>query len=373
MNVPFVDLNTQYQSIKSEIDPAITAVINRSAFILGKEVEDFEREFAIFCETSHAVGVDSGYSALELILHALDIGPGDEVITTANTFIATALAIWSSGARPVFVDIDPITYNIDPAQIEPAITANTRAILPVHLYGHPADMDPILSIARDHNLHVVEDACQAHGSRYKGKRIGSLGDAAAFSFYPSKNLGAYGDGGIVVTKNPAIAEQIRILRDVGQRGKNIHPIKGLNRRLDNLQAAVLLTKLPHLTEWNDGRRRSAALYDRYLSDLPVTVPYVAPWAEPVYHLYVIKVAARDALQTHLSEAGVPTGIHYPTPIHLQPAFLELGYTPGRFPITEAFTDEILSLPIYPELDEDSIAYIASKIQEFVGEKIGFSS
>lgn len=372
MKIPFVDLNSQYHSIKNEIDPAIAAVINRSAFVLGKEVEDFERDFADFCESSFAVGVDSGYSALELILRALDIGPGDEVITTANTFISTALSIWSCGARPVFVDIDPTTYNIDPAQIEPAITSKTRAILPVHLYGHPADMDPITSIARDHKLYVVEDACQAHGSRYKGRRVGGLGDAAAFSFYPSKNLGAYGDGGIIVSNNPDIAEKTRILRDVGQKVKNIHPVKGFNHRLDNIQAAVLLAKLPHLSGWNSARRQAAANYDKYLSDLPVTIPHVAPWAEPVYHLYVIKAANRDELQKHLAAFGVPTGIHYPTPIHLQPAFFDLEYPPRSFPVTEAFSSEILSLPIFPEIDENSIAYIASKIQEFTSEKMEVS-
>lgn len=367
MKIPFVDLNVQYQSIKNEIDPAISNVINRSAFVLGDEVKLFEKEFAEFCDAPHAIGVDSGYSALELILRAFGIGPGDEVITTANTFIATALSVWACGARPVFVDIDPHTYIMDPELIEPAITEKTRAILPVHLYGHPADMDAINSIARENDLVVVEDACQAHGANYKGKRVGGLGDASAFSFYPSKNLGAYGDGGIVVTRNPSVAEKVRILRDVGQTGKNIHPIKGFNHRLDNLQAAVLLTKLPHLMDWNNGRRNAAALYNRYLTDLPVIAPQAATWAEHVYHLYVIRVANRDELQKNLAAAGVASGIHYPTPIHLQPAFLDLSYSPGSFPITEAIADEILSLPIYPELDEDSIEYTASKIREFTSE------
>lgn len=373
MNIPFVDLTSQYLAIKNEIDPAIAAVINRSAFVLSKEVEDFEREFAEYCEVSFAVGVDSGYSALELILRALNVGPGDEVITTANTFIATALSIWSCGAKPVFVDINPETYNMDPDQLDKAITSQTRVILPVHLYGHPADMDPINTIARSRNLFVVEDACQAHGSRYKGKRAGNLGDAAAFSFYPSKNLGAFGDAGMVVTNNPVIADRVRIMRDVGQQEKNIHPIKGFNHRLDNLQAAVLLTKLPHLSEWNDQRRKVASYYDHYLSDLPITVPYAAPWAEPVYHLYVIKVANRDELRSHLSASGVPTGIHYPTPIHLQPAFVELDYSQGSFPVTESFTNQILSLPIYPELDENSIAYIAGKIKDYLAERLELSS
>jgi dTDP-4-amino-4,6-dideoxygalactose transaminase len=372
MSIPLVDLKAQYQSIKGDIDSVVLDVMQRAAFILGKEVEELEEAFAHYCEVSYAVGVDSGYSALELILRAYDVGPGDEVITTPNTFIATAFAISSCGAAPKFVDIDPKTYNLDPSKLEEAITSSTRAILPVHLYGQPADMVHILEIACRHNLLVIEDACQAHGARYKGRPTGSLGHAAAFSFYPGKNLGAYGDGGMVVTNDAEIAEKIRIFRHVGQKDKNKHIVKGFNHRLDNLQAAVVLTKLPHLDGWNESRRRAAAQFNTLLQDLPVEVPDVMDSVEHIYHLYVIRTKRRDELDRYLNERGIDTGIHYPTPIHLQPAYQELGYRRGDFPISEAFADEILSLPMYPELREEQIRHIVDLIQSFFEQKLVYA-
>lgn len=364
MKVAFVDLQSEYQAIKAEIDDAVAGVLNRSDYVLGKKVADFEGAFANYCEAAHAVGVDSGFSALELILRAYDIGPGDEVITAANTFIATALAISNCGARPVLVDMEPDSYNLDPTKVEAAITPATKAILPVHLYGQPADMDPILAIARRHGLRVVEDACQSHGARYKGRRTGSLGDAAAFSFYPSKNLGAYGDGGMVVTSDADIAERVRLLRNLGQTVKYHHTIKGFNHRLDTLQAAVLCAKLPHLDEANAARRQAAAQYRRELGDLPVVAPVEESWAEHVYHLYVIQVEERDALQAHLSAAGVATGIHYPIPIHVQPAYAELGYQQGDFPETERYAERILSLPMFPGITNEAITYTVDSITAF---------
>ncbi len=365
MKIPFVDLQAQYQSIKDEADTAIHGVLNRSDYVLGQAVKDFESAYAQYCETKYAIGVDSGYSALELILHALDIGPGDEVITVANTFVATVLAIHNCGAKPVLVDIDPNTYNIDPAKIEAAITPATRAILPVHLYGQIADMDSIVAIAKKHNLRVIEDACQAHGAQYKGRRAGSMGDAAAFSFYPAKNLGAYGDGGAVVTNDELIDDKIRILRNLGQRVKYHHEIKGFNNRLDTLQAAVLGVKLPHLDSWNDGRRESAADYEELLADLPVVTPKSIDGSEPAYHLYVVRVKNREALQAHLQEAGIASGLHYPIPIHLLSAFEDLGYGEGDFPISEAYAKEILSLPMYPELTRDDVEQVVDAIKKFV--------
>ena len=364
MNVPFVDLQAQYQTIKEEVHAAINGVLSRSDFVLGNSVREFEEEFARFCGADHAVGVDSGYSALELILRAYGIGAGDEVITAANTFVATALAISTCGAKPVLIEIDPKSYNMDPAQLEAAITPATRAIMPVHLYGQPADMDPILDIARKHGLLVIEDAAQAHGARYKGRRTGNLGDAAGFSFYPAKNLGAYGDGGCVVTNDASLAERVRLLRNLGQRVKYNHQIKGYNHRLDTIQAAVLCVKLPKLDAWNSARRRAAKLYTQLLADLPVVPPAELHEAEHVYHLYVIRAQSRDALQDHLRKAGIATGLHYPIPIHLQAAFQELGYQPGEFPLTEICSKEILSLPMYPELDDESINYVVGVIRDY---------
>lgn len=368
MNIPFVDLKAQYRSIQAEADAAVLGVMQRGDFILGQAVADFEKEFAAYCDAKFAVGVDNGYSALELLLLANGIGPGDEVITAANTFIATTLAISNTGAVPVLVDCDPDTYNLDPTKIEAAITSATKAIMPVHLYGQPADMDPINAIAQKHGLLVFEDAAQGHGGRYKGRRVGSLADGAAFSFYPGKNLGAYGDGGAVVTNDPEVADRLRVLRNIGQRVKYVHEVKGFNHRLDTMQAAVLQVKLPHLDDWNAERRRAAATFGRVLAGMPVVTPFVPEWAEPVYHLYVIRTNDREALQARLQEAGVATGLHYPVPIHLQAAYSELGYKAGDFPVTEAHARTILSLPIFPELTDEQIAYIGDVMGAFYAER-----
>lgn len=365
-HVPFVDLAAQYALIGHEVESAMREVLRKTNFILGEEVRLFEEAFAAYCEVGYAVGVDSGTSALELALRALGVGPGDEVITAANTFIATVLAITDSGATPVLVDVDPLTYNIDPEKLARAITRRTKAIIPVHLYGQPADMDAVQEIAQRQGLLVVEDACQAHGARYKGARAGSLGHAAAFSFYPSKNLGAYGDGGMVVTDDPEVAETVRMLRNYGQREKYVHLVPGYNRRLDTLQAAVLGVKLPHLDRWNEARREHARVYGLALQGAAVTLPVVAGYAEPVYHLYAILADERDGLQEALRRQGVAAGIHYPIPIHLQPAYRHLGYEAGDFPVTERCARQALSLPMYPELTPEAIARVAGAIHSYTG-------
>jgi dTDP-4-amino-4,6-dideoxygalactose transaminase len=365
LQVPFVDLASQYRSIAAEIDEAVSRVIRETDFILGREVALFEEEFASFCQTKWAVGVDSGTSALELALRAYEIGPGDEVITAANSFIASALAISHAGATPVLVDVDADTHTIDVAAIEKAITLRTKAIIPVHLYGHPADMDAIMNLAERRGLIVIEDACQAHGARYKGKTAGSLGHAAAFSFYPGKNLGAYGDGGAVVTNDEAIAKSLRMLRNYGQREKYQHMFRGYNRRLDTLQAAVLRIKLKHLEEWNDARRQHAKNYGRLLGQTGIGVPRAAAHYESVWHLYVIQTDQRDALKEYLATRGIGVGIHYPVPIHLQPAYRDLGYRQGDFPVTERCARRILSLPMYAELTPEIANRVAETASEFV--------
>lgn len=365
--VPFVDLAAQYSAIAEEIHAAITKVLRGTDFILGQEVSLFEEEFAVYCEAKYAVGVDSGTSALELALRAFGIGPGDEVITAANTFIATAFAISYTGATPVLVDVDPQTYTIDTNQLERAISHRTKALIPVHLYGHPADMEPIFEIAERHELVVIEDACQAHGATYKGKRVGSLGHAAAFSFYPAKNLGAYGDGGMVITNDKRVAESIRLLRDYGQREKYHHVLQGYNHRLDTLQAAILRVKLKHLDAWNSARRRHAKLYTRLLGDSGVVTPREADYAESVWHLYVIQVPDQRALKAWLADRGIATGIHYPIPVHLQGAYEKLGYKSGDFPIAERYARQVLSLPMFPELTPGSIEYVVEVIRNFVSE------
>jgi len=362
--VPFVDLAAQYGSISAEINEAISKVIRESDFILGREVRLFEEEFAAFCQTKFAVGVDSGTSALELALRAYEIGPGDEVITAANSFIASALAISHSGATPVLVDVDVDTYTIDVTAIERAITPRTKAIIPVHLYGHPADMDPIMQLAQRHGLVVIEDACQAHGARYKGKRAGSLGHAAAFSFYPGKNLGAYGDAGMVATSDDAVAKRLGMLRNYGQKEKYQHLFRGYNRRLDTLQAAVLRIKLKHLEDWNDARRQHAKNYTRLVGQTGIVAPRAAAHCESVWHLYVIQFDQRDALKEHLGSRGIGVGIHYPIPIHLQPAYRDLGYRPGAFPVTEKCARRILSLPMYAELTPEIVNRVAETASQF---------
>lgn len=367
LQVPFVDLTAQYEGLANEINQVITQAIRRTDYILGRDVALFEEEFAAFCETEYAVSVDSGTSALELVLRAYNIGPNDEVITAANTFIATTFAISYTGATPVLVDIDRKTQLIDVSLLEQAITPRTKAIIPVHLFGQCADMDPILEIARRRGLIVIEDACQAHGARYKGKRAGSMGEAAAFSFYPAKNLGAYGDGGAIVTNDKRIEESLKLLRNYGQPQKYHHSMLGYNRRLDTLQAAVLRVKLKHLDEWNAARRRHAALYGRLLATKTdagasgVIPPTTADYGEAVWHLYVVRSSNRDALQKRLAECGVSTGIHYPVPIHLQPAYNNLGYKKGDFPVTESYADQILSLPMFPELTPEQVRWVVDSV------------
>jgi dTDP-4-amino-4,6-dideoxygalactose transaminase len=364
LQVPFVDLTAEYNSLEAEVGSAITNVLRTTDFILGREVGLFEKEFASFCSTKHAIGVDSGLSALELILRAYGVGPGNEVITQANTFIASALAISSVGATPRLVDVDARTYTMDVASLEKAITPRTAAILPVHLYGHPADMDGIMAIAQRHGLPVIEDACQAHGARYRGRRAGSLGNAAAFSFYPAKNLGCYGDGGGIVTSDSKVAEYVEMARNYGQREKYYHSLRGYNHRLDTVQAAVLRIKLRRLDERNAARRDHARLYQRLLEGSGAVLPTVAPYAEPVWHLFTICVEHRDALRAFLGENGIMTGIHYPVPIHLQEAYRDLGYRKGDFPVTECCAEHTLSLPMYPELAPEMIEYVADIVNEF---------
>src|SRR5437588_8129069 len=363
--IPFVDLAAQYRTIAEELNEATSRVIQEADFILGREVSLFEEEFAAFCEAKYAVGMDSGTSALELALRAFDIGPGDEVITAANSFIASALAISHVGATPILVDVDPSTHTVDVSAIESAITPRTKAVLPVHLYGHPAHMDPIRQLANKHGLVIIEDACQAHATRYQGKRTGSLGHAAAFSFYPGKNLGAYGDGGAVVTNDLGVARRLEMLRNYGQKEKYQHLFRGYNRRLDTLQAAVLRVKLKYLEKWNAARRRNAALYHRFLDGCNVVLPREVGGAESVWHLYVIRAEQRDALKEHLLTRGISAGIHYPIPIHLQPAYRDLGHKRGDFPVTELYARQVLSLPMYAELTQDQIEYVAKAIRDFM--------
>lgn len=357
--IPFVDLQSQYQSIKADIDAGMAGVLTRGDFILGGDVTKFEEEFAAFCGVTHCVSVANGTDALKLALEALGIGPGDEVITTAHTYIATALAIMQVGARPVLVDCEPEYFLIDVSKIEAAITPKTKAILPVHLYGQPADMDPILAIARRHCLKVVEDACQAHGATYKGTKCGALGDIAAFSFYPGKNLGAYGDGGAVTTNDPALADKVKLLRNYGQRVKYEHLEKGGNSRLDTIQATVLRVKLRHLADWNAKRAAAAAAYGPALAGRDLMLPKVAPWGTHVFHLYVVRTKDRAGLMAQLDAANAQHGIHYPIPIHRQGAMADLGYPAGSFPVAETIAPEILSLPMFPELSQDQISRVAA--------------
>jgi dTDP-4-amino-4,6-dideoxygalactose transaminase len=366
MKVNFVDLKAQYQSIKPEIDTAIQDVISNTAFILGKAVANFEQEFASYCGAKHCMGVNSGTSALIMALKALDIGEGDEVITTTNTFIATAEAISYAGAKPVLVDIEDESYNMDPTKLEMAITAKTKAIIPVHLYGQPADMDAILQIAKKKGIMVVEDSAQAHGAEYKGKRAGSLAPVACFSFYPGKNLGAYGEGGAVTTDDDDIAQKVRMLRDHGSPKKFYHEYIGNNCRLEGIQGAVLSVKLKHLDKWNQGRRKNADLYRKYLEGTQVYTPEEMPYAKHVYHVFCVRVKDREKLIDYLKGKDIYTNIHYPIPIHLQKAYDFLGYKKGDFPVAEGSMDQILSLPMFAELTEEHIKYTTDCIKEFYG-------
>ena len=361
--IPLVDLKAQYRSIKDEIDEAVARVLERADFIQGEDVLLFEEEYAASCGATHAIGVSSGTQALHLALLACGIGPGDEVITTPFTFIATAEAVSYVGARPVFVDVDPATCNLDPALIEAAITPRTRAILPVHLYGRPADMGRIMDIARRHGLKVVEDAAQAHGALYRGLKAGAIGDAGCFSFYPAKNLGAYGDAGMVVTSDPDIGQRVRRLRDHGRTDKYEHLTVGYNARLDTLQAAILRVKLRRLEDWTQQRRAIAAQYCELLADLPVQVLEDNDFIQCVYHLMVIRTPYREQVRDDLHRQGIATGIHFPIPLHLQPAYRHLDYREGSFPQSERASQEVLSLPLYPELSHDDVLQVSSAVRE----------
>ena len=364
MNIPLVDLRKQYQPLKEEIISGMQQTLEGMQLFLGENVQAFEKEFAKVCKVKHGVGISDGTAALHIILRAMGIKAGDEVITVAHTFIATVEAILLAGARPIFVDIDPDTYLIDVSQIEAKITPRTKVILPVHLYGQTADMDTICSIADRFALKVIEDACQAHGAEYKERRAGGLADGAAFSFYFSKNLGAYGEGGFVTTSDDELARKVRMLRDHGSERRYYHDLVGMNARLDELQASVLRAKLPHLDEWNEQRRQHAARYNMLLRDTPVVTPTECTENQHVYHLYVIRSPDRDALQAYLKSQGIATGVHYPVPLHLQQALRDLGYHPGDLPVTERVAGEILSLPMYAELTEREIEYITDSIRSF---------
>jgi dTDP-4-amino-4,6-dideoxygalactose transaminase len=362
VKVPFLDLGATYLELRGEIDAAVARVLASGWYLLGKELSAFEEEFAAFVNARQCVGMGNGLDALQLCLRAMDVGAGDEVIVPANTFIATWLAASHVGAVPVPVEPDPLTLNLSAAGLEEAITPRTRAVIPVHLYGHPADMDPILEVARRHRLWVLEDAAQAHGARYRGRPVGALGHAAAWSFYPGKNLGAFGDGGAVTTDDPALAERLRLLRNYGSRVKYRHEEVGTNSRLDELQAAVLRVKLARLREWNDRRRAVAARYAEELCETSVQLPTVAPWAEPAWHLYVIRTAERDAFRDGLAARGVETIVHYPTPPHLQGAYASLDLEPGRFPLSERLHDEVVSLPIGPHITSEQVSAVVEAVR-----------
>ncbi|WP_243373445.1 DegT/DnrJ/EryC1/StrS family aminotransferase [Geotalea sp. SG265] len=366
MNVPFLDLKSQYQSISEEIETAIRHVLNATAFSGGPFVERFEDQFAAFSQCRHAIGVGSGTEAIWLALMALGIGRGDEVITVPNTFIATVEAISLCGATPVFVDVDERSYTMDPAQLERAITPRTKAIIPVHLYGQMADMDPIMAIANTHGLYVIEDACQAHGAEYRGRRAGSIGNAGCFSFYPGKNLGAYGEAGGVVTHDDELAAKIKMLRDHGQSKKYSHAMIGVNSRMDGLQGAVLGVKLKYLDSWNDGRARNAGLYRRHLAGVDsVVLPEKLDYARHIYHIFAVRVQNREAFMDALKEQGIASGIHYPVPVHLQGAYKFMGKKRGSFPVAEKCADETVSLPMFPELKEEQIEHTADVIKKFI--------
>lgn len=367
-NIQFVDLKKQYAPLKDEILSGISKVLDSMYLFLGENVQALEKEFAEFCGAKHGIGVSEGTTALHLILRALEIGPGDEVITVPNTFIATVEAIILAGAAPVFVDIDPQTYLMDLSQVEAKITPRTKAILPVHLYGQMVDMQQLREIAVRYNLRLIEDACQAHGAAFNGYPVGYFGDAAAYSFYFSKNLGAYGEGGFITTNDDELARRLRMLRDHGSDRRYSHELVGMNARLDEIQAVVLRVKLKHLAAWNDARRAHAALYNELLKDAPVILPMLSKGALPVHHLYVIGAPERDELQAYLKSAGIFTGIHYPIPIHLQKAMAYMGHKEGDFPHTEKAVKSILSLPMFAELTDPEIERIANTVKEFYAGK-----
>ena len=361
--IEFLNLRDAYLELKSEIDEAIARVVDSGWYIGGLEVEQFEADYAQYCGAAHAIGVANGLDALHLALLAMDVGAGDEVIVPSNTYIATWLAVSQCGAAPVPVEPVESTYNLDPARIEAAITSHTKVILPVHLYGQPADLDPILTIAHKHGLRVLEDGAQAHGARYKGRRLGSHSDAVAWSYYPGKNLGALGDGGAVTTNDPQVADRIRMLRNYGSRVKYVNEVKGFNSRLDPLQAAVLGVKLRYLDEWNERRKVIAAQYLQGLADTGLLLPQVLGWADPVWHLFVVRHPQRDALAQRLAEAGVGTLIHYPIPPHKQQAYVDAGFEAGAFPLAERIAEEVLSLPMGPQLTQDMAGQVVEAVRK----------
>jgi dTDP-4-amino-4,6-dideoxygalactose transaminase len=359
--IPFLDLGAQYRELKSEIDAAVARVFSTCQFILGSETEAFEEEFAAYCDSAYAIGVNSGTSALHLALLAAGIGRGDEVITVPFTFFATVATIGYTGATPVYVDVDPNTFNIDASKIEAAITGRTRAILVVHLYGQPADMNPIMDIARRHKLTVIEDVAQAHGAEYKGRRTGSIGDLGCFSFYPTKNLGAAGEGGLVTTNNPEYARTLSLFRNWGEEHRYYPVLKGYNYRIPAIQSAILRAKLPHLERWTEIRRAFAVEYDRLLSGAEVTIPSSLPDVRHVYCLYTIRAQERDALQASLEHAGISTAVHYPTPIHLMPAYSDARYKAGDFPAAEACARTVLSLPLHAHMTRAQVERVAGEV------------
>ena len=361
--IPYLDLPAQYRSIKAEVDAAVARVLDSAQYILGEEVGAFERDFARYCQAAECIGVNSGTSALHVALLAEGIGPGDEVITVPFTFVATASAICYTGATPVFVDIEPDFYTIDVSKIEAAITPRTRAIMPVHLYGQPADMDPILDIAKRRGLAVIEDAAQAHGAEYRGRRCGSLAEIAGFSFYPGKNLGAYGEGGAIVTTRADLAKTCRTLRNWGEETRYEHRLKGFNYRMDGIQGAILRVKLRYLERWTEQRRQVASWYAEMLDPEIVRIPKARPDCRHVYHVYAIRSSERDRLREALTAQQIQTGIHYPIPIHLQPAHADLGYHAGDFPVAEQVAREVLSLPIFPEMTREQVAAVAAAIAQ----------
>lgn len=365
IKVPYLDLKAQYQSIKPEIDAAISRVLDSCQFVLGPEVSEFEREFAAYCGAAECIALNSGTSALHLALLAAGVGPGDEVITVPFTFVASVAAVAYTGARPVLIDIDPRFFTMDPSAIEAAITPRTKAILPVHLYGQSADMDPIMEVARRHELVVIEDAAQAHGAKYKGRPVGSIGDMGCFSFYPGKNLGAYGEGGAVTTNNAGHARTVRMLRDWGQDRKYHHVLRGFNYRMEGFQGAILRVKLRHLDAWTEQRRAVVGQYNKLLADCSVEIPTELPWGRHVYHVYTLRTEDRDNLQASLQAEGIQTGIHYPVPVHLQPAYADLGYGQGAFPHAEEAARQVLSLPLYPELSSQAVAEVAGAVKRAV--------
>jgi dTDP-4-amino-4,6-dideoxygalactose transaminase len=363
VKVKFVDLGAQHKPLEAELKEVFNRVLTNCSFVLGPEVEKFEKMFAAYCGADHCVAVTNGTAAIQLVLQGLGVGPGDEVITVAHTFIATAEAINAAGARPVFIDIDPVSYTMDPAKLEKAITPRTKAIIPVHLYGQPADMDAINAIAAKHDIPVIEDSCQAHGAKYKGRPTGSLGKAACFSFYPSKNLGACGEGGAVTTNDAELAKKVRMLRDHGSVKKYEHDFPAYNLRLEGIQGGVLAVKLPHLDGWNNNRRILAARYNEMFSGSKVVTPKEMTYAQHVYHLYVVVVEDREALKKALSEQGIENGLHYPVPLHLQKAYEYLGYKKGDFPVSEHVASNHVSLPMYAELPIEHVEHVAKTVRE----------